>query len=182
MQGKLEAAQAAAASSDQMIRWLNSQLTETQLHGGSRAGPALLASRYSFGAGGAAPPLAGPICRPAACAGRVGEGTAAPKVAGAGIPAMRPPSYLCGGGSSPRCGPFRSNFYATHFGGGAGITAADVRPPVTSSSGKRAGPPLPAVTSCAACMPPAHHSKAPPARSAATLVGSTPAKIVTGAA
>lgn len=154
LRDKLEEARAAAASNEQMIRWLNSQITETQLHYGGGAGPALLASRYSFRTGGAGPPPAGPIGGSATSAGPVAAGGALSTGLGTSIPAVRPgpsiyrtaivpgasasglasgaalasagtsaapqPSSVGGSSGALRCGPFRSNFYATHFGGGAG--------------------------------------------------------------
>ncbi|KAL4419535.1 hypothetical protein ABPG77_005766 [Micractinium sp. CCAP 211/92] len=72
--GKLEERRAQVASNEQMIRWLNNQITETQLHYSSAAiaGSGVLASRYSYrppvppapssasGSGAATTPLHGP--------------------------------------------------------------------------------------------------------------------------
>ena len=151
LRGRLEDSRAQVASNEQMIRWLNNQITETQLHYSAGAA-GLMASRYSYrpaapvppaGSGssataGAAPGAAstaglpapgalaggyGSVARPAVSTYRT-PGTVTSVGATGGLPppsvgSTAPPGST---GSSVLTAPaagFRSNFYATHFGGGA---------------------------------------------------------------
>lgn len=134
-------------SNEQMIRWLNNQITETQLHYSSVAvaGSSVLASRYSYrppvppapgaagGSGTTAPTLQGlGAGTSASIAGRPSVSTyRTPATAGLGSSGAGLASSAAGStalpgsvggntpisssGAAPR-GPFRSSFYATHFG------------------------------------------------------------------
>ncbi|KAL4433886.1 hypothetical protein ABPG75_000327 [Micractinium tetrahymenae] len=143
MRAKLEESRAQVASNEQMIRWLNNQITETQLHYSSAAvaGSGVLASRYSYrppvtvphapssGSGGAAAPQGlVPSAAAAAAGGRPMMSTyRTPATAGLGSSGSGQASSAAGstavlgstGASAtaaPARGPFRSSFYATHFG------------------------------------------------------------------
>lgn len=192
LRARLEDARAQVASNEQMIRWLNNQITETQLHY-SAGSAGLLAARYSYRPGAPVPPAgtgstasasvsgvpapggvgaagfagrgAGAVPAPAtaAAAGRPAASTyrtpgTAPSVGASSASAgALPPAAPFSAGSSAAppgsSGPaartgFRSNFYASHFGGagGAGTPAAGAPPAAAAArslnlAGASAAPP-----------------------------------------
>ncbi|EFN57105.1 hypothetical protein CHLNCDRAFT_143927 [Chlorella variabilis] len=143
MRGRLEESRAAAASNEQMIRWLNNQITETQLHYGGGAGAGLLAGRYSFRPG---PPPAG--------AGATGPSGAAVGTAGAAAAPAGAAMGAAGGGG---------------VGGGSGLAGA--RPAAAPSTYRT--PLVPGASgSAAAAAGSAAARHAPASTSPASLPGS----------
>ena len=153
LRGRLEDSRAQVASNEQMIRWLNNQITDTQLHY-SAGSAGLLASRFSYRPGAPVPPVG----TGSTATGAGGASTAAAAGMGGAMPAparlpvstyrtpgvgstvgstgatggptppsagsAAAPATVGGGGAAPARSGFRSNFYATHFGSGASLAGA----------------------------------------------------------
>ncbi|PSC69139.1 spindle assembly abnormal 6-like protein [Micractinium conductrix] len=152
LRGKLDESKEQMASNDQMIRWLNNQITETQIHYSSAAP----VSRYSYRPP-APVPLAGSGGTTTTTTTMPGSMGGAASTLGGGRPAVRTyhtplaPSTLTGssaggagamsgaaaaaappsGGSSAAGGGFqpRSSFYATNFGRPGSTAGEEEAPP-----------------------------------------------------